>query len=567
MSSLLALRQAKTLSDVALLLNVEPKVLSFALYIIPDAKKYTSFEIRKKNGGTRQILAPTGLLKNIQLNLARFLEACEAEITKERDVTQNNNLAHGFKVGYSIASNAKAHRNKRFVFNVDLKDFFPSITFGRVYGFFLKNDRYKLNSVVATIVSQIACHNNSLPQGSPCSPIISNIIANVLDIHLNTLSRRHRCTYTRYADDLTFSTNEKHFPSAIAVIESETGDKWIAGDGLVSRIFRHGYRLNHSKTRMQYRASRQDVTGLVVNEKLNISTDYYHLVRAMCHQLFNTGTSYDIKNGVSFPVSDDRLRGMLNHVYFIKTQANERPYPSQASEPAFSRLYADFLNYISFYGIEQPTIIGEGVTDTIYLKAAINRLAARYPSLLKSEDGKTSIAINFFRYGKTSRLVQDLSGGTGELKNLLGSYRKKISKFKYGGKQPVIILVDNDSGTKHLFAVLKEITGKKVDGSEPFYYAYANLYVVPVPKSGNGNDAIEGLFPPALLTTIYKGKTLDPTNKETDGDKVYSKHTFAKQVVRAGQNSIDFSGFTPLLDAIVAVKEDYKNRIAAAATP
>ena len=127
------------------------------------------------------------------------------------------------------------------------------------------------------MIAQIACHENKLPQGSPCSPVISNIIAHLLDIRLNELASSKGCTYTRYADDLTFSTSEKIFPTSIAKRDPANVHKWLAGTGLMKRVTKAGFTINSQKTRVQYRDSRQEATGLVVNEKVNVKPDYYKL--------------------------------------------------------------------------------------------------------------------------------------------------------------------------------------------------------------------------------------------------------------------------------------------------
>jgi RNA-directed DNA polymerase len=113
-------------------------------------------------------------------------------------------------------------------YSMPIKDFFPSINFGRVLGLFTKDRNFPLEPKVATVIAQIPCHNNQLPQGSPCSPVISNLIAHLLDIHLNKVARAGRCTHTRYVDDLTFSTNEKDFPTAVARLVSGSSDAWGA---------------------------------------------------------------------------------------------------------------------------------------------------------------------------------------------------------------------------------------------------------------------------------------------------------------------------------------------------
>ena len=227
-------------------------------------------------------------------------------------------IAHGFKEGFSIATNAAFHRNKRYVFNLDLKDYFPSINLGRVLGFFIKDRNFSLDPRIATIIAQIACHHNQLPQGSPCSPVISNLITHILDLKLNKLARSERCSYTRYADDLTFSTNEKQFPNSIARLVSESSDKWVAGDKLTARIFRSGFRINELKTRMQHCDSRQDTTGLIVNKKINVRHEYYKQTRAMCHHLFTEGFCYTDSGNGPQPISDASLEGRMSFIYQIR---------------------------------------------------------------------------------------------------------------------------------------------------------------------------------------------------------------------------------------------------------
>ena len=153
--------------------------------------------------------------QTLQRRLADLLYDCLSEI--EKDKPPKKPLSHGFRRDLSIVTNARPHKGRRYVLNLDIEDFFPAFNFGRVRGFFLKNNNFMLSEKVATILAQIACYQNSLPQGSPCSPIISDLIAHTLDVYLAQLARRYTCTYTRYADDLTFSTNRKNaFPRALA---------------------------------------------------------------------------------------------------------------------------------------------------------------------------------------------------------------------------------------------------------------------------------------------------------------------------------------------------------------
>ncbi len=376
MSSLKKLRKAKSLNDLAFLLGYKPKYLAFILYKIPDDDKYRAFTIPKKNGGVRYIQAPTDRLKKLQKKLAELLYDCADEIKPEFEKLKHfrgknrrrdrakKSISHGFHKGLSISSNAAAHIKKKYVFNLDIKNFFPSFNFGRVRGFFMKNDKFKLDPKIATIVAQIACHNNELPQGSPCSPIISNLIAQILDVHLLRLAIKHGCTYTRYADDLTFSTNRKSFPKKIAYKKFWPSKEWCTGKEIAKCMKSSGYEINVRKTHMQYSDSRQIVTGLVVNRVVNTKSEYYRYARAMCHSLFKNGTftlppdksNTLVSNGQNFfqfiwnvlnliklasgktlrpkkttqdknvppPITGtlDQLEGMLTYIYHIKSYRN-----------------------------------------------------------------------------------------------------------------------------------------------------------------------------------------------------------------------------------------------------
>src|SRR5680860_1477625 len=189
----------KTPEDLSALLEVPHNTLIYHLYRKSLISKYTAFTIPKASGGNREILAPNPSLKILQQKCNYILSL----MYKPKFPT------HGFVKNRSIVSNAKAHTRKAYVLNIDIEDFFPSINFGRVRGLFLSKP-FLLPEKVSTFLAQLCCFNNQLPQGAPTSPIISNFISMKLDNELNQFSRRHRCSYTRYADDMTFSS--KHHP-------------------------------------------------------------------------------------------------------------------------------------------------------------------------------------------------------------------------------------------------------------------------------------------------------------------------------------------------------------------
>lgn len=575
MSSLEKSQKAQSLTDLAKLLGFTPKGVSYVLYKMDAAKKYRSFEIPKKSGGVRTIHAPEPQLALLQTRLAELLYACVRE--RKQENARFWFASHGFHQGRTIVSNAEIHRRRRFVFNLDLADFFGTINFGRVRGFFIHDKMFSLEPKVATIIAQIACHDNALPQGSPCSPVISNLIGNILDSRLLALARDARCTYTRYADDLTFSTNEKLFPTEIAV--NVHGADWDVGAKLRKTIDKTGFFINPAKTRMSLRQSRQTVTGLVVNAKANINQDYYRAARAMCNSLFQTG--YYFRPGDDPADATDKLgplEGRLSHIHFVKARRDRDPkinklakaagefHPPRAPE----ELYRKFLFYKYFAAPAAPLIVTEGVTDITYLQCAIRALVKKFPLLAKEENGKVIRLLHFLKSSGTSRDLLNLGHGAAGQGALISRYENVLKEYKHKPMaHPVIILCDNDDGLKSVIKNAKSKIGKTVSTTttDPFYHLGLNLYLVKVPEGAPPADKdIESLFDPALLKTILKGKSFNP-KKEHEDHTEYGKKIFAEAVVRANAGTVNFSGFEGLLSRIEDVLKHYSALSTAAAVP
>jgi len=129
MAYLSSLKAAKDRKELAKLLNYKPKSLTAIIYKIPPSMRYTSFEIDKKSGGKREIKAPNKKLKKLQQHLAAYLYNCQAEIEEQRN---SSPVSFGFRKGGTIINHAKKHKRRRYVLNLDIRDFFPSIHFGRV---------------------------------------------------------------------------------------------------------------------------------------------------------------------------------------------------------------------------------------------------------------------------------------------------------------------------------------------------------------------------------------------------------------------------------------------------
>ncbi|MGA7157841.1 MAG: retron Ec67 family RNA-directed DNA polymerase/endonuclease [Acidobacteriaceae bacterium] len=577
MSRLTSLKSAKTRDDVAALLQTTKKGLASILFSQPIASRYTTFEIPKKKGGKRTIKVPDDKLKLLQEKLSVLLQDCLDEI--EASQGSRKRVAHGFKRGCSILSNARQHRNRRWVFNLDLRDFFPSINFGRVRGFFLKDRNFALQPDVATVLAKIACDGNALPQGSPCSPVISNLIAHVLDMHIVRLAIQTGCTYTRYADDLTFSTNKGEFPLEIAYKSETQPAKWVPGKKLQELIKHSGFIVNDTKTRMQFRRSRQEVTGLIVNQKVNVPSEYRHNVRAMVHRLFRTG-SFQLLGAVKANGDSllqmregklDELHGRLGFIdgidLYNKAIAATRHEPTHMATK--ESMYRQFLIYRDFYNAPKPVILCEGKTDNVYIKHAIRSLATQFPALADVDaKGKITLKVRLYKYTKTStgRILGLKDGGSSPLGNFITSYKKDTGKFAAPGLiNPFIILFDNDSGRKSICNPGKaaRASNKAISPTDPYTHIVKNLYLVPTPLAvGRDESKIEDFFDAGTKGKVIAGKSFS-TDNDYDRAKFYGKADFAEQVVTPNAKTIDFTGFVPMLQSLVTVIAEHAKTVAA----
>jgi RNA-directed DNA polymerase len=576
MSQLLLLRGASTLQQVATLLQFQPKALAYILYKKPAPTKYSSFDISKRSGGVRKISAPSSDLRLLQQRLSDLLQNCVDEINETQK--RKDDMAHGFKRHKSIITNAKKHHKRRYVFNIDLQDFFPSINFGRVRGFFIKDANFMLHPTVATILAQIACHDNTLPQGSPCSPVISNLIGHVLDIHLCKLASANGCTYSRYADDITFSTNKPVFPSDIAKLAQGAPHEWGPGDKLTSTILQAGFAVNPQKTRMQYRNSRQSVTGLIVNRKVNVRAEYRKMVRSMAHELFKTGSFQRLwmlpdATGTPAPTMVDgtmsQLHGMLGHIdaidchnFDIESKVESRRQQARSALRSKEKLYRRFLMFKDFYSAPIPVIVCEGKTDNVYLSCAIKSLAMLFPKLAAiSANNQIKLNVRILKTVNTStgRVLQ-LEGGASFLKAFIEQYLIEIDKFKAPGmQQAVVLVVDNDSGGDDIYARISSLTKKKVAKAADYVHVAGNLYAVLTPlEPGANKSVIEDCFDDAVLKVQLGGKTFSHNNK-ADSSNHFGKHILS-QYVRENAPKIDFNGFAELLNRISAAIEAHESK-------
>jgi retron-type reverse transcriptase len=273
---------------------------------------YIYFTIPKKGGGVRQLAAPHEQLAAAQ----------QWVFTNILEKVPTHDAAHGFVKTRSTVTNAAPHVGKTVVLNCDLKDFFPSITFWRVEGVFRElGYSPAVSTILALLCTEsprreieyagsrlyVATGPRALPQGACTSPALSNLVARRFDSRLKGIAARLGWTYTRYADDLSFSG------------EGET----LKQVGYMLARVRHiaedeGFERNHRKTRVLRRNAAQSVTGIIVNDKPSVGRDVVRRIRAILHRAKTEGL--EAQNRQKLPHFKSWLRGMIAYIHMVNPQ-------------------------------------------------------------------------------------------------------------------------------------------------------------------------------------------------------------------------------------------------------
>jgi len=283
-------------------------------------KPYLYFRLRKKNGGTREIMVPNQRLKKIQQWILKYI----------LEKVPLDKVCTGFRKGYSIKENASIHKGAECVLNIDLLRFFDMITRNRVWGLFKQlgyhpslaylfadlttayhKDIYwnKIKEEGIKELNELGRESSRiLPQGAPTSPMISNIICRSLDNRLSKLAEKCNCKYSRYADDITFSGGEKNIPTlklVTQIIEDE------------------GFFINRDKVRYQYRGKKQYVTGLSVADetKVRVPRAKKREIRQVIHYCLKYGVkSHQEKTGKSKKHFREWLMGNIAFIHSIEPE-------------------------------------------------------------------------------------------------------------------------------------------------------------------------------------------------------------------------------------------------------
>ena len=288
---------------------------------INSAKRYRTFRIPKKSGDYREISAPSSTLMSM-LKALNILFEC---------LYTPSPAAMGFTNGRSIVDNARVHLGMNYVLNLDLQDFFPSISQARVWAR-LQLKPFNFPKEIANVVAGLCCMKHTdkegnvkcvLPQGAPTSPILTNAICDKLDRRLNGLAKKYALKYTRYADDITFSS-----------MHSVYGQNSPFMTELYSIIAGQNFKVNENKTRLQKKGSRQEVTGIIVSDRTNVTKKYIRNVRILLHvwEKFGHDKAYarfmpsyiadSIQKRSTIPPMEEVLRGKIMYIKMVKGEGS-----------------------------------------------------------------------------------------------------------------------------------------------------------------------------------------------------------------------------------------------------
>lgn len=303
--------------------------------------RYRQFKIKKKSGGFRQITAPRN-------RSFMFMLDCLNEVLKA--VYTPSQYVMGFTEGRSVVTNAAMHKGANYVFNIDLKDFFPSIEQPRVWKR-LQLQPFNFPVPVASAIAGLCSMKETremldgtkkdfyvLPQGAPTSPIITNMICDKLDHRLGGLARRFGLNYTRYADDITFSSMHNVF--------QENSD---FRKELVRIISDQRFVINDKKTRLQKRGSRQEITGIIISDRLNVSQKYVRDIRNILYMWEKYG--YSVAYAKFFPKYKEEKghvkKGNPDLVNVIDGKLMYLKMVKGEEDSVYKRLYAKFQNFVA----------------------------------------------------------------------------------------------------------------------------------------------------------------------------------------------------------------------------
>lgn len=276
----------------------DEKKLNVLYAIANNSQKYYTIKyINKKDGTKRKLLIPNSFLKRIQQNI---LHNILYSLTPSKYVKS-------YQQNLTLKDNASPHQNQKIVLKLDIKNFFPSISFEDIYKI-LPNEI--LPPSIKVLITHLCTYENYLPQGAPTSPMLSNLVLKNFDDYIGSYCEKQSINYTRYCDDLTFSGdfNPYYLINKVRAFLEEIG-----------------FNLNDKKTKIITRKNRQIITGLVVNKKINVPKQYRKKIRQEMYYI----NKYGLKSHLAYLNIKDKnqyianLRGRINYCLQIDDNNKE----------------------------------------------------------------------------------------------------------------------------------------------------------------------------------------------------------------------------------------------------
>lgn len=260
---------------------------------------YEEIIIKKKNKNLRYLNEPSPILKSIQKRILK-------NVLEEKMISK---CAYAYKKGLSTILNAKSHVGCKVILKLDIENFFDNINFYKVYNSCFNENLYPKK--LGMLLTNLCVYNGKLPQGSPTSGYISNIVLRNFDCNIDAYCKDKNINYTRYSDDMTFS-GDFDIRKLIKFVNE--------------LLYKEGFRLNKSKIKVVLNTTRQQVTGIVVNEKINLSKNYKRKIRQEVYYVLKYGVKSHIKKR-NINLSCNRylsvLLGKINYVLTINPNDKE----------------------------------------------------------------------------------------------------------------------------------------------------------------------------------------------------------------------------------------------------
>lgn len=260
---------------------------------------YEEIIIKKKNKNLRYLNEPSPILKSIQKRILK-------NVLEEKMISK---CAYAYKKGLSTILNAKSHVGCKVILKLDIENFFDNINFCKVYNSCFNESLYPKK--LGMLLTNLCVYNDRLPQGSPTSGYISNIVLRNFDCNIDAYCKDKNINYTRYSDDMTFS-GDFDIRKLIKYVNE--------------LLYKERFRLNKSKIKVVLNTTRQQVTGIVVNEKINLSKNYKRKIRQEVYYILKYGVKSHIKKR-NISLSCNRylsvLLGKINYVLTVNPNDKE----------------------------------------------------------------------------------------------------------------------------------------------------------------------------------------------------------------------------------------------------